>query len=153
MTKTIHSIMTGHPATVFVADSVTSAYKKMKQMSIRHLPVVDAQGKLVGILSDRDFQRVMNRVRISETEETYEFDVKDTIESIMSWPVQSVAETTTVKNAARLMLQEKLSALVVTTFDHHPKGIITTDDFLAYVINLDEKTKDHTLSVFPHMNL
>ncbi len=144
---TIQHIMTTHPATIFVADSVSDAYKKMRQLKVRHLPVVDAHGKLVGIVSDRDFQRLMNRVRVSETEEHYEFDARDTIENIMSWPVQSIPETTSVKTAARLMLQEKLSALVITTLEQKPKGIVTTDDLLGYIVNQDETYKEHPLSM------
>jgi CBS domain-containing protein len=39
------------------------AYKEMQKNGIRHLPVVDMVGKLVGILSDRDVQRAVNVVR------------------------------------------------------------------------------------------
>mgnify|MGYP003348804238 CR=1 FL=1 len=39
--------------------SLEDAWKMMKERSIRHLPVLDAEGGLIGILSDRDVKRAM----------------------------------------------------------------------------------------------
>ncbi len=139
MNDKIQNIMTPHPSTVFVADSLQSAYQKMKSLKVRHLPVINGVGKLVGIISDRDFQRVMNRERVSETEETYTFDSREIVEDIMSWPVMAIPVTTTIRTAARLMLQDKLSALVITSNDQHPMGIVTTDDFLRYLVESEDR--------------
>jgi CBS domain-containing protein len=139
MSEKIQEIMTRHPSTVFVADTLQSAYQKMRTLKVRHLPVVNGAGKLVGIVSDRDFQRVMNRERITETEESYTFDGRETIEDIMSWPVKAIPVSTTIRTAARLMLQDKLSALVITSTDQHPMGIVTTDDFLRYLVDSEDR--------------
>lgn len=139
MSDKIQDIMTRHPSTVFVADSLQSAYRKMRTLNVRHLPVVNGAGKLVGIVSDRDFQRVMNRERVSEAEETYTFDGRETVEDIMSWPVKAISVETTIRAAARQMLQDKLSALVIASTDQHPVGIVTTDDFLRYLVDSDDR--------------
>ena len=91
----------------------------------------------MGILSDRDLQRVMQRERISDTEENYRFESSETVEAVMTWPVRVIASSTTVKTAARLMLQEKLSALVVTDLSNHPKAIVTTDDLLRFIVEVE----------------
>ncbi|MBY0515414.1 MAG: CBS domain-containing protein [Bacteriovoracaceae bacterium] len=134
MSEKIQSIMTRHPSTVFVAESLQNAYQKMRTLKVRHLPVINGSGKLVGIISDRDFQRVMNRERVSETEETFTFDSREIVEDIMSWPVMTIPEGTSIRSAARLMVKDKLSALVITSVDQHPMGIVTTDDFLNYLV-------------------
>lgn len=154
MSKSVHDIMTSHPHTVFVTDSVESAYRKLKQYHVRHLPVVDGQGKLVGIMSERDFQRIMIREKSGVGEETYSFDSREIVEDVMSWPVQAIGEGTPIKTAARLMLQDKLSALVITSFENRPKGIVTTDDFLHYLIELDAKELDRPINlVIPSLRL
>lgn len=149
MLDKIQDIMTRHPSTVFVADSLQSAYQKMKHLKVRHLPVVNGAGKLVGIISDRDFQRVMNRERITETEENYSFDTRETVEDIMSWPVKAIPVSTTIRTAARLMLQDKLSALVITSSDQHPMGIVTTDDFLRYLVDSEDREFERPLLCGP----
>jgi acetoin utilization protein AcuB len=133
----ITTIMTSHPATILASQTLQEAYLKMKAMKIRHLPVVDQRGILVGILSDRDLQRVMQRELVSEIQENYFFESTETVEAVMTRPVFVIASSTTVKTAARLMLQEKLSALVVTDLSNHPKAIVTTDDLLRFIVEVE----------------
>ncbi|ABO08568.1 CBS domain-containing protein [Pyrobaculum calidifontis] len=47
-------VMTENPVTINENALVTEAMEKMRQLDIRHLPVVDSTGKLVGIISFRD---------------------------------------------------------------------------------------------------
>jgi len=47
-------VMTENPVTINENALVTQAMEKMRQLDIRHLPVVDSTGKLVGIISFRD---------------------------------------------------------------------------------------------------
>jgi len=47
-------VMTENPVTISENALVTEAMEKMRQLDIRHLPVVDSTGKLVGIISFRD---------------------------------------------------------------------------------------------------
>jgi len=47
-------VMTENPVTISENALVTEAMEKMRQLDIRHLPVVDSTGKLVGIVSFRD---------------------------------------------------------------------------------------------------
>ena len=81
----------------------------------------------------------MNRERISETEDSYTFDGRETVEDIMSWPVKAIPISTTIRSAARLMLQDKLSALVITSAEQHPVGIVTTDDFLRFLVDSEDR--------------
>jgi CBS domain-containing protein len=52
------SVMTEDPITVRDTALVTDAINKMREAEVRHLPVVDAQGKLVGIVSFRDIMDI-----------------------------------------------------------------------------------------------
>lgn len=50
----LHMIMTKNPVTIGPDASVIEALKKMREYGIRHLPVVDREGKPIGMVSVRD---------------------------------------------------------------------------------------------------
>jgi CBS domain-containing protein len=47
-------VMTENPVVIYENALVTEAMEKMRELNIRHLPVVDASGRLVGMVSFRD---------------------------------------------------------------------------------------------------
>lgn len=128
MTKTIIKVKPEMP--------IQAAYDEMKEHSIRHLPVVDYSGKLIGMLSDRDLQRAANVKRINEIEQEMTFNPHDTVEDYMNWPVQTVDENTTVEALTKMMVELKFSAVVVSGANQYIKGIITTEDLLKYLIEV-----------------
>ncbi|AEA12381.1 signal-transduction protein [Thermoproteus uzoniensis 768-20] len=50
----IWMVMTENPVTIAEDAPLLDAVEKMRELNVRHLPVVDKEGKLVGILSVRD---------------------------------------------------------------------------------------------------
>ncbi len=54
-------IMSADPATVTGDEEVAVVAVKMMRLGIRHLPVVDQQGKPVGLISARDLVAVLER--------------------------------------------------------------------------------------------
>ena len=56
-------IMTAGPATVTSDEDVNVVALKMMRLGIRHLPVVDDEGKPVGLLSARDLVAVLDRAK------------------------------------------------------------------------------------------
>lgn len=58
MTRISH-LMTPNPATIQTTTTVEEASRQMARLGLRHLPVVDHQGRLVGMLSDRDLRGPM----------------------------------------------------------------------------------------------
>jgi acetoin utilization protein AcuB len=122
---------------------IQAAYDEMKENAIRHLPVVDQMGKLVGMLSDRDVHRAVHVKMINEVEQEMTFNPHDTVEDFMSWPVQTVDETTSIETLTQMMIDLKVSAFVVSGPNQYIKGIITTEDLLKYLIELLGHT-EHT---------
>lgn len=49
-------LMTESPATIGPAWTIRSAVRLLQTLDVRHLPVVNEQGELVGMLSDRDLR-------------------------------------------------------------------------------------------------
>lgn len=120
--STSKDIMTSKVFTIPADSFVIEASRLMKEKNIRHLPVTNQAGNVVGIISDRDLQRVINVL------DQYR------VEDLMSWPVYCVSETTPVKRIAEEMISQKVSAFLVEDLNGHLKGIITTDDLLRLLI-------------------
>lgn len=118
--------MTSKVFTISCDKPVIEAARIMKEKNIRHLPVTNHVGTVIGILSDRDLQRAINVLEQCK------------VEDFMSWPVYCVSETTSVKRIAEEMIAQKVSAFLVEDMHGHLKGIITTDDLLRLLI--EEKT-------------
>lgn len=139
----VRSLMTKKIITVKVNTPIQAAYEDMKEHGIRHLPVVDMSGKLVGIISDRDMLRAANIRMINEIEQEMTFNPHHTVEDFMSWPVQTVSEKTSVEELAKMMIEQKVSAFVVNGPNQYIKGIITTDDLLQYLIEMLHSSESH----------
>jgi acetoin utilization protein AcuB len=132
--------MTKKIMTIGLNDSVRKAYQIMTERKIRHLPVVDKNGDVVGILSDRDLQRAMTPTKSENSfEVSVEFDPVFEVKDFMSWPVRTVLDDTSIRDVALQILNEKISAVIVIGYGHSYRGIITTDDLIKYLISLMSK--------------
>ncbi|HVK61879.1 MAG TPA: CBS domain-containing protein [Bdellovibrionales bacterium] len=130
------------------SETLESAYNKMQTLSIRHLPVINDGGKLIGIISDRDIQRGMV-IPAKETADFFphaEFPSDAIVQEFMSTPVTSIDRTEDLAKAARLMIDEKISALVVLD-KSRVTGIITHEDLLKVLVLILEE-REHSLSRF-----
>ena len=94
----------------------------MDSGNFRHVPVVE-EGKLIGILSDRDI-----RSHAGALESTC-------ASAEMTANPVTVDPTTTVEEATRLMLRLKISAVPVVE-DGKPVGILTTSDILRAFLDV-----------------
>jgi acetoin utilization protein AcuB len=123
-------------------DTIGLAYDVMTANLSRHLPVVDDGGSIVGMISDRDAKKAMifdQADWLSAKTPQPEFDPNALVRDYMSWPVVTVGENSSIKEAAQVMLDRKISALVVLKGDT-AVGIITTDDLLQAITHADEKS-------------
>ena len=52
---TLERVLTPDPITVAQTDSIKTCAERVREHGIRHVPVVDGEGKPVGMISSRDF--------------------------------------------------------------------------------------------------
>lgn len=131
--------MTAELITIDWNEGLKTAYERMKKHRIRHLPVRNDAGEIVGMLSDRDVQRAMiSEVRHDGTfsEEKLQFDPEARVRDYMGWPVLAIDQQTELALVAERMLSEKISAFLVQNEGGRTIGIITTDDLLKVLIHL-----------------
>jgi acetoin utilization protein AcuB len=129
--------MTTDVATVHEDTSMMKASIVMKEKKIRCLPVVDEQGKLVGIVSDRDLRDAAPSK--ATTLDVYELNYllsSMKIKDIMSKNLVVVKPDETVEFAAILMIENKISSLPVVNGKDELIGIITQTDIFKVLINI-----------------
>ena len=112
--------MTTQPVTIADNTTVEQALTIIEEHKLRHLPVVDAQDTLIGIVSEKDLLRARGSAPI---------------ETIMTRDVITVTEYTALEEAARIMADHKISSLPVMR-DGKLVGIITETDLFSIFLEL-----------------
>jgi acetoin utilization protein AcuB len=130
--------MTQKVITTVPEASVFDAYEKMSQNRIRHLPVIDADGRLIGIVTDRDirsalpFSMIKDPARTAETEKVKELKVMD----IMTTDPKTIGPHHTIQDALVLIQELRVGALPVIDKEGKLKGILSVRDLLRAFINV-----------------
>ena len=116
---------------------VSDALEKMKQEHIRRIPVVDRNGKLVGIVSDKDLLRASPSpaTSLSVWEITYLL-AKLKVGDVMTKKVITVSADTPIEDTARIMADAKIGGLPVVGESGAVVGIITETDIFKTFIEL-----------------
>lgn len=130
--------MTRNPATVKPADGLKEAIQKMERGHFRHLPVVDDDGKLVGMLSDRDIRLIHPSLAFVKKEEATIQLWSVSVEQAAVFDPIKVTPETTLKEAAELMLRWRVGGLPVVDLGDKLVGIITYTDLLREFVGCEE---------------
>lgn len=136
---TIEEVMTTKLHTLSEKDSLQDAIQLMADKHIRHIPIVDAKGKLTGIVSHGDVLAATDSTLHAQDERQSPASVP--ISKIMTRDVATVDENASLRSAARYLERYKYGCLPVVT-KGKLKGIITDSDFIAVAINLLEQLEE-----------
>ena len=102
----------------------------------RHVPIVNGDGVVVGMVSDRDVSRAAPSMLSKMTPEEYNQIFESTpIEVVMSTNVITISPNDDVSRAASLLYTKKIGALPVVE-DGKLVGIVTGTDMLALLNEL-----------------
>lgn len=132
-------IMTADPVTVNPSTPLREAARLMSEHRFRHLPVVDEHNHLLGLLTLTDMLAASDSfLRGSDSHlPTENFPVED----VMVTDLKTVSETTSLRQAARLIESHRIGCLPVMR-EEKLVGIITDTDFVGVAINLLEQIED-----------
>jgi CBS domain-containing membrane protein len=129
----VRDLMTATVHTVGRNDKVSEADALMERERVRHLPVVDESGDLAGIVSRRDiFRTALKRtLGYGTTAQDRLFGLLS-VKEVMTTAVETVAADAPAAEAARRMIEKKISALVVVEGERIV-GMLTEADFVRHV--------------------
>jgi CBS domain-containing protein len=128
----VRDLMTRQVVTIGASESCQEAVGLMYRLKVRHLPVVDTGGALVGVVTDRDLRHHFFKPRVFADLGT--FSVEQVLKAVpvsevMSAPVVTTAPGEDLLAAARLMIEDKLGSLPVIEAGR-VVGIVTETDLL-----------------------
>ncbi|OGF99947.1 MAG: hypothetical protein A2Z86_02935 [Candidatus Glassbacteria bacterium GWA2_58_10] len=136
----VKELMTQTVLTVKKDVSLRKLVKLLDEHSITGAPVVDDEGRLIGIVSGKDVIRAIDqliRVNISIDEVK---DIKgkyNWVEGVMTTRVISASEEDDVRDVFRTMVERRIHRIPVVR-DGRPVGIISSQDACRLVAGLEE---------------
>jgi acetoin utilization protein AcuB len=124
-------LMTSDPLTVTPQASIAEVWDLMREVDVRHLPVVEADA-LVGMVSDRDLARVdIARLLRAEGAGAVRDELATPIVRVMSSDVIAVTPDTEIGEVIGLLIDHKIGAVpVVEEETREVLGIISYVDVL-----------------------
>lgn len=120
----VRDIMVTEVVTIGPDQPAIRAYQLMRDRRFRHLPVV-AEGRLVGVVSERDLRPVLLSPGLAEA----------TVGEVMVESPITIAPEAQVEEAARLLVTRKIGCLPVVAGDDLV-GIVTETDLLSVFVEL-----------------
>lgn len=128
--------MTKDPYTIQVNASISALMALMREKGLKKIPVLDGE-RVVGIVTDRDVERVSpsKATTLSVFEINYLLS-KSTVRDAMTKDVLTVLPDAHIEDAAVLMRDERISALLVVDENKKLVGIVTESDLFDALIDM-----------------
>ncbi|NJL88646.1 MAG: CBS domain-containing protein [Coleofasciculaceae cyanobacterium SM2_1_6] len=146
MTKTVAEIMTRDPIAVTPSTPLKEAIQLLAERRISGLPVVDEQGKLVGIISETDlmwqetgaekppYVMVLDSIIYLQNPLKYDQEIHkalgQTVGEVMTSHVISIHPDKSIRDATQILQQKKIHRLPVLDEAGKLVGILTRGDII-----------------------
>jgi CBS domain-containing protein len=132
-------IMSTDLKTVSPQDSLASVRRIMHDNRIHHVPVVNDENKLVGLVTLSDVLAATDSVLRDDESRLHVGDIK--VEDIMVQNLATIDEHASLRQAAMFLEKHGIGCLPVVT-DGNLRGIVTDTDFVGVAINLLEQMEE-----------
>jgi acetoin utilization protein AcuB len=129
----VEEIMKTDMVTLPPQASIKEALELLQKHRIRHIPIVDENYSIIGIVSDRDVRDASPSIFEKDADSA---ELDNEIRSIMSSPVTTIHPLDFVEEIARIFYEKEFAALPVVRNNNELVGIITEKDMLYTFIQL-----------------
>jgi len=148
--QTVKDMMTEQVVYLGTGDNMAAAMEAMKNGEFRHVPVVDDEGKMVGIVSDRDVLRYLPFVSGQRLpgegtfrSSLFHVNAKDPslslpVSSIMTRNVTHVLPNFSFYDAVKMLHELKISCLPVVDEKRKLRGMVTVSDAMRALLRVYE---------------
>ena len=127
----VDSYMSRAPITVRGDTDYWKAFEIMREKNLHHIPVVNENDRIVGILARRDLKIAAMHFGEANVE----------VSEVMRSPVVTIAPGEPLAEAARQMVEHRFGGLPVLDDDEQIVGILTETDLLRALIDqLEQET-------------
>ena len=144
--RAVQEIMTEQVICLEPQDNLARAIEVMQTEKVRHVPIIDEQGKFVGLVSDRDILRNLPyagkrapsppkifREHLFATE-SWTKSLLLPLESVMAQKVLHISPKCSVCKAADTLYREKISCLPVVDKREKLRGIVSVTDLMRTLL-------------------
>lgn len=122
---TVGQVMTPEPVVILDSERAEEAVRLLEEHAVSGLPVVDAEGALVGVISESDI------IRARATDELWQRWPTLRVRDLMHAPALTADPSMTIEEAAQLMERAHVHRLVLVAEDQErPIGIVSTSDLV-----------------------
>jgi CBS domain-containing protein len=135
----LDAIMTTDVFTVSLSTTLAEARMSMKEHRIRHLPVVNNNDELVGLLTQSDVLAATDSILRDKDERIRAGKIS--IKDVMVTKVATVEQDASLRQAALFLEKHRIGCLPVMS-EGKLVGIITDTDFVGVAINLLEQLEE-----------
>ena len=117
---------------------ISEARELMRSHGVRHLPVVDPDGKLLGIVTDRDMRDAMPSKLLPKEEFERMLDkvMHHPVDKVMTHKPVTIYAYYTIQDTLLVMRRHKVGAVPVIDDDGYLRGILSTRDLLSAFVNV-----------------
>ncbi|HKK74908.1 MAG TPA: CBS domain-containing protein [Saprospiraceae bacterium] len=135
LTKSIKSIMSTDLKTAKPTDAVAVVDNYFKENRIHHVPVVNEDEEVVGVVSKSDFLYLLRGF----TENDVDVFVREAklrsfkVHEIMAKEIEVLAETADVRSAVSLLAQNRFRSIPVVDKNNKLVGLVTPVDILMHI--------------------
>lgn len=130
----VKDIMVTQVITVDLEDPFHKVMEKLRDYKIRHLPVVDKDRKVVGMITHRD---LLHTISPRKTEEGDYYDEEQLdrfiLKNVMTPDPVCVGPEESIVRVIDIMARDKYGCIPVVALDHTLMGIVTQIDILKFL--------------------
>ena len=134
----VADLMIKNVISFFEEQSLPLASDLMNLKKVRHIPVVNEDMRVVGIVTHRDLLRVQSEslIELIEGNATVTVEPDIAVTEVMSRDVWTVNQSASAHDAGKLLIDHAFGCLPVVDDDHKLVGIVTDRDYLRFAISV-----------------
>lgn len=133
---TVKAIMTSPVITVKVTDDFHVVQDKFSTYDIRHLPVIDHNDRVIGLISQRHLYKIHSPRRLENGEWFYDKDMLDgfILANVMVKEVYTLKANASLEELMKTMIQFKFGSVPIIDDADRPIGIVTRDNVIKFFL-------------------
>lgn len=137
---TVAQLMTADPLCVTRGANLKDAHDLMREKNVRHIPVIDDKGELIGMLTQKIMiAKVMGLMAQYGANILERKEKQQPVTELMVTDFATVTAEQPLNEVARFFVENRHGCLPVVDTENKLKGILTSSDFVRLAAQLLEK--------------